>query len=220
MRIFGPVVKLAQMPPPSQKRLRLPAFVMSVVMGMAVAAPHMGYAQNLGQVISPILIVDRERLFTDSSFGQSILATLNQAGAQLEAETRVIVTDLEAEELNLSALRSTLPADEFRALAEAFDIKVQQLRLERSAAEEQHLLEIETARVTFLEKINPILASLMQEAGAFVLMERRSVVLSANSIEVTARAIARIDVVFAAGTLLETTPEIPVDEDAPAEGGE
>lgn len=168
-------------------------------------APRSAGAQDLGQVISSILVVDREKLFVESAFGQNLLALLSERGAALAAETRQIVADLEAEELSLSQARATLSADDFRALAEVFDTKVQQLREERSLAEEAHLLEIETVRSTFLEQVNPILAALMQEAGAVVLLERRTAILSANSIDITAKAIARID-----ATLM--------DEVAPGEG--
>lgn len=184
---------------------RLYAFLIMTFTALAAGVPQVVLAQDLGQILSPILIIDRERLFIESALGQSITARLNDISAGLEAETRKIIINLEAEELSLSAARSTLPAEDFRALAEAFDIKVQQLRQDRSTAEEQHLLDIEKAKATFLEQVNPILAVLMQEAGAVVLMERRNVVISANSIDITAKAISRIDTLFASGAVPDGT---------------
>lgn len=197
VRKVGSAQKLAQIP--IMKHLY--TFLLLMFMTLAAGTPQVVLAQNLGQILSPILIIDREKLFAESAFGQSIMAQLNDISAGLEAETREIVTNLEAEELNLSMARSTLPAEEFRALADAFDIKVQQLRQSRSAAEEQQLLDIEKARIVFLEQVNPILATLMQEAGAIVLMERRDVVISANSIDITTKAISRIDALFARGAV-------------------
>ncbi|MCP5039110.1 MAG: OmpH family outer membrane protein [Rhodobacteraceae bacterium] len=154
-------------------------------------------AQDLGQIISPILIIDRERLFSESNFGKGVAALLSEERDRLEAETRLIEAELEAEELALTEARATLSQEEFRASADAFDAKVQMLRAERDDAQEKLVAQIEEAQLRFLEQVNPILARLMQEAGASILMDRRAVIFSATSIDITAQAIARIDAALA-----------------------
>ena len=58
---------------------------------------------------------------------------LKREGAELATENRRIEADLEAEEQELTELRNTLPAGEFRLLADAFDAKVQETRAAQAA---------------------------------------------------------------------------------------
>ena len=92
-----------------------------------------------------------------------------------------------------------LPVEEFRALADAFDEKVQQNReaQERKAVALNQMVEV--ARVQFLEAARPILGALMAESGAGVILERSSVFLSANATDITDEAIQRIDAVIGEG---------------------
>ena len=91
-------------------------------------------------------------------------------------------------------------AENFRVLADAFDEKVQGTRTEQLNKTKALNSQIDTQRVTFLNAAAPILQNLMREAGASVLMERRSVVLSMAAADITAAAIARIDSVLGNGS--------------------
>ncbi len=167
------------------------------------------FGQEFGQVVSTILVVDREKLFVESAFGKSITTFLTAERSRLEAETRQIEAELEVEEQALTEIRDSLSPEEFRAQADAFDARVQTLREERDIAQEQLRLQIEKAQLNFLEQVTPILAVLMQEAGASVLVDRRVVLISAASIDITAEAISRIDAAFAeaSGGSGQTTPD-------------
>ncbi len=145
-------------------------------------------AQDLGRIVSPILVIDSERLFTDSAFGRRVSATL-------EAER----TRLEAEELALTEKRPSLTAEEFRALADAFDAKVQNLREEREAAQQQFVQKLEAERQAFFQEVVPILFTLGQELGAVAILDHRVVVLPLADIDVTALAIERVDGVLGGG---------------------
>ena len=150
-------------------------------------------AQEFGQIVSQILVVDHDRLFRDSAFGQNISKVLGEERALQEAETRRIEAELVAEELALTEARADLSIEDFRTRADAFDTKVQALRSERDLAQGQLVERIEQAQQAFSEQVTPILAALMREAGATVLLDMRMVLLSANHIDITDQAIARID---------------------------
>ncbi|MEM9973845.1 MAG: OmpH family outer membrane protein [Pseudomonadota bacterium] len=151
---------------------------------------------------SPVLVLDPERLFEQSVWGQQALARIEAESAALVAENRRIEAELIAEERALTEQRLTLSVEEFRALADTFDEKVQRLRAEQDAKtrEVQSLREEEQER--FFALIAPILSDLVRSRGATVVLDRRSVFLAASAADITEEAIAAVD-----AQLGQTTPE-------------
>lgn len=142
---------------------------------------------------SPVLIVEPERLFSQSAFGQRVGAQLEAEGAAIAAENRRIEAELTDEERALTERRPSLPAAEFRALADAFDEKVEALRREQDAKARSLGARTEAFRRQFLNAAQPVLVQLMREAGAAVIVERRAVFLSADAVDITDIAVERID---------------------------
>ncbi|MBW4708773.1 OmpH family outer membrane protein [Roseobacter sp. YSTF-M11] len=158
------------------------------------------HAQRLGPVQSPILTIDSERLFADSDYGKRTVEDFEARGADLAAENRRIEEELSAEERMLTDKRPTMAPKDFRVLADAFDEKVQSTRRQQDAKNRDLNLALEERRVVFLNAAAPVLEQLMREAGAAVVMERRSVFLSANAIDITREAIERLNEVLGDGT--------------------
>jgi Skp family chaperone for outer membrane proteins len=187
------------------------------------AAPAPTSAQD-GQLIrSPVLSLDQDRMFAVSAFGQRIEAELQADGSLLEAENRRIEAELEAEEKDLTARRPAMSADAFRALADAFDTKVQRIRNEQTAKARALGLRTEEAQRQFIEAARPVLEQMMVDAGAVVIIDPRSVVMSRAAIDVTEEAIRRINANIGDGTgeampqdLSPDSPARPATPDAPA----
>ena len=187
------------------------------VLALVVAAGAAGAQQGPGQVQSPILTLDQERLFTGSRAAEQISQEIEQKAGELAAENRSIEAELVAEELDLTTRRATLPVAEFRALADAFDEKVQRIRTEQDAKARELQQLREQQRQTFLRRISPILAEIVRERGALAVLGRRTVQLSADSIDITDEAISRINAaldggvdLFPPGTVNDPAPELPV----------
>ncbi|MEM9576777.1 MAG: OmpH family outer membrane protein [Pseudomonadota bacterium] len=144
-------------------------------------------------VASPILTIDSDRLFEDSAFGRQIIAEIEQLGAALSAENRQIEEDLTREERELTELRPTMNPEEFRTLADAFDAKVTETRRTQDAKSRAMNSKLEERRVVFLNAAAPVLEQLMREAGAAVVLERRSVFISSNAVDITLIAIERLN---------------------------
>ena len=142
---------------------------------------------------SPVLTVDSERLFSESQFGQRVALALEEAGREVQIENDRIAADLEAEELELTKQREILTPEEFRELATAFDAKAERIRGEREEALRSLNRRLDEERREFLSAAIPILQEIMLEAGAAVVLEQRSVFISARAIDITAMAIERID---------------------------
>lgn len=145
---------------------------------------------------SPILTVDPGRLLRATVIGQRLAQALEDESRALDAENQRIVAELRAEELLLTEQRPTMERTEFAALAEEFDQRVQAARLAQDAKQtalEQKAAEQERA---LLREIQPVLAQIMVDTGAAVIVESGSVLLSARSVDVTDLAIARINASF------------------------
>ena len=163
--------------------------------GLALAqdAPAVDAAQG---PTSAILTLDQDQLFAESAFGKASLDRERAATLALDVENKQIEAALIAEEQDLTTRRATLPADEFAALATAFDIKVERIRGEQDAKFRALSQIREEDRKAFLRAIVPVLGELMGEKGAVAILEKSSVILSLTAIDVTDEAIARVDAVL------------------------
>ncbi|MFD2739371.1 OmpH family outer membrane protein [Sulfitobacter aestuarii] len=157
-----------------------------------------------GSIVSPILTIDSDRVFQESAFGRRVAQEIEQKSAALSAENRQIEADLEAEEKILTEKRNAMTPEKFREAADAFDQKVQKIR-QAQAAKSRELNQIfGDERGVFLNAAAPVLERLMADAGAAVVLDLRSVFVSANAIDITDEAIDRLDETLGRGT--DVTP--------------
>jgi len=176
------------------------ACIAAAFLGIATPA----HTQTLqAPVQSPVLTVDSDRLYAESAFGRQTSREIEALGAILSEENRRIEEELVAEEQALTDQRASMEPADFRDLADAFDAKVQEIRRQQDAKTRELNQLLEERQVAFLNAAAPILQQLMREAGAAVILERRSIFLSANAVDITQLAINRLN---AAGiTVPDTT---------------
>lgn len=166
----------------------LPAALIAVLL----AGPAAGQTPQL-EIPPPVLTIDAERILDESAFGRNLSAEFEARARALAAENREIEQMLLSEERDLTERRPELPPDEFRALADAFDEKVQRLRAQQDEKERELAGFRENERQRLLGEIVPILSEIVRERRALVILDRRDVFLSADSIDITDEAIRRID---------------------------
>ncbi|EBA17727.1 hypothetical protein RSK20926_18352 [Roseobacter sp. SK209-2-6] len=155
--------------------------------------PNLGSDLQFGAPQSGVLTIEPERLFVESAFGKRVIAEIEAEGAVLTAENRRIEAELRQEEQDLTVRRPEMEPEAFRALADAFDAKVQETR----RLQQEKLLEIsqirDDARVEFALASKPILEQIMREAGAGAILDLSAVFIAADSVDVTDLAIDQID---------------------------
>ena len=157
---------------------------------------------------SQVLTVNQQRLFEESSFGKDSLTRLAADSRSLQTEIRKIESDLEIEERMLTQRRSTMPPDEFMPIASAFDEKVEKIRAAWGAKDRDLKRQREEDQRKFFESAVPILAELMQDMGAVLLVDHASVILSLDRIDITNIAIVRVN-----ERLAKTPPASPAATD-------
>lgn len=183
-------------------RAAIAAMLIATGAGMGGAA-----AQTIGTVISPVLTIESDRLFVESAFGQRVAREIEAEEAVLRAENRKIEAELAEEEKRLTEERPTMSPQDFRAVADAFDERVEFLRREQDKKALAIGQQRDEEQRVFFTSAQPILSEIMRESQAALIVEKRSVFLSTNSIDITSRAIERIDATLGEGVSAQDTPE-------------
>ncbi len=166
-----------------------------------------------------ILIVNKERVVEASAPAESLRATERRIRARLEAELVRVKSELEAEELELTRLRDTLPREEFQARAVAFDRRV---RHEREAAQRRGTLLlnfVSEAQNALRSALPRVLEQLRRDRGATLLLDAGAALAADPDADVTDEAIRRYDAAME-GVSFDpprelAAPEPPPDDDPP-----
>jgi Skp family chaperone for outer membrane proteins len=197
----------------------------SLALSLAVAAFGQVAVPALGQDVpqGSILTIDQERLFAETEFGKSVIRREEAAARALEAENARIEAELIAEEQELTDRRPTLSAEEFSALAAAFDAKVVRIRSAQDAKARELSRVRDTDRQDFVRTTIPVLGDLLIEKKAVAIIDKSAIILSLTAIDVTDAAVDKVDAALRArdgrdGALPDA--EAPVAGNAGPDGSE
>ena len=142
---------------------------------------------------SVLFTVDLDKLLRASNFGKSIIRANNSARKALQNENEKLEAELLSEEKELSNLRKSLSADDFRIKAIEFDEKVTNIRRQQSEKEKSLVEGARKEEAVFLKQIYPLLYELLSQRGGSVLVDQRNVILWDNSVDLTDDAIEVIN---------------------------
>ncbi|WP_371154063.1 OmpH family outer membrane protein [Jannaschia sp. 2305UL9-9] len=182
------------------------------------AQSQQGSTPAIGLPQRAVVVLDRDALFAQSQFGRRVTADIEDASSALSAENRRIEAELESEEQALTERRETVPTDEFRQLASAFDTRVVGIRRAQDAKSRAIQQQSDRAQSLFFEQASPILVALAREIGALVILDRRIVIASADQVDITTLALSRIDEALGDGAGLiqpqapERRPDVPAQQ--------
>ncbi len=161
-----------------------------------------GATQTLGVPVSPILTINSDRLFSESMFGERVRLEIEAEESILRAENRQMEAQLVEEEKQLTSKRKDMTPEDFRAVANAFDMRVEEIRKfqEKKASEISQLRE--SQEISFVSAARPVLEALMRETSASVILEQRTILMSTSMVDITDEAISRLNVAIGDGTQL------------------
>ena len=147
-----------------------------------------------------VLIIDSERLYFETLYGRRLARDLAQRAAEVQAENDRIVQTLTEEERSLTQRRPSMTPEAFRAEADAFDEKVQEVRRARDAKNSELQAASARARAEFEERVQSVIVDVMLDRGALMVMDQRNVILSVRAANITDDVIVRIDAALGDGT--------------------
>jgi Skp family chaperone for outer membrane proteins len=168
-------------------------YVFFSVLFICVTNFSYGQSYPIYQKLSAIAVLDQESLFTKAEWGKNILKNVEDRVTKLAAENRLIESELEQEELNLTKVRKNISKIEFDILAINFDGKVKKIRDEQSIKQREINMYLNENKKLFFEKITPILLSYIDELGIEVLLNKDTVALASLGSDITTSAINRIN---------------------------
>ena len=143
-----------------------------------------------------ILIVDLDRAYNSSKFGQLIRKNFQFENQSFNKENSTILESLKEEEIKLTKDRESLSPEDFAKAAAAFDtraVAIRAVRLEQIRIVDERFQGL---KPLFFERIRPIIVKIMREYDASVILEKNSVVWSLASIDITSVIVERVDKAF------------------------
>lgn len=160
-------------------------------------------AQEVGPVAPvPVLIVDMQRLKNDTAAGRDMFSKTAEIRKRIQAGIAEREQNLRKEERRLAEERGDLSPEAFRERVRAFEQQVFSNR-EFSERENRRLQQVLSRASGLLrERATAVLATIMRERGAEVLLDSTQIVLSADRLDITDEAIRRLD---------EILPEMPLE---------
>ncbi|GAA6207356.1 OmpH family outer membrane protein [Cognatishimia sp. WU-CL00825] len=182
----------------------MPKLLSAIIVGVSLLGLTATFAlgqQARGVVSSPILIIDSQRLYAESAFGQRVQREQEASIAILSAENRKIEAELAAEELQLTEKRSAMVPANFRKVADAFDLRVQDIRDIQDGKEVEIARAAERERARFFQSLGPVMDSVLRESGAVLIMEKRSTFAHSQALLITDLVLARINQTLGDGAI-------------------
>lgn len=168
--------------------------ILAICTMLALSGPVFAQPLSIGRVEGPpIVILNQERLFSESLFGQRVQAELEAASAALSRQNRELEAALLEEEQSLTAQRATMSAEDFRPLAEEFDTRVEEIRAVQAERLRRLTAQADGAEQLFIQLTTPILRDLLTEIGAAAVLDSRVVIYVGEGGDVTDLALRRVN---------------------------
>jgi outer membrane protein len=182
--------------------------VVIAILGMTAVLSKSALAQDGAQLPTVVMaIVDIQKIMRESAASVSIRDQIDQVRSEYQSELDAKEERLRATDEDLQRQRAILAPEAFEEKRKAFEEEVLGVQRDvqgRNAAIEQ---TIGDATSKIREKLIPILADIMEDRGASVLVDKGQVLVSDKSLEVTITALSRLNKV-----LPEVIVEIPEAE--------
>jgi Skp family chaperone for outer membrane proteins len=158
--------------------------ITTLIISFAISICNFSFAETSYPNTS-IAIIDLNLILTDSKAAKS--ATKQFEEIQKETEAEVIKSDKNMlEERNkLIEQQSVIAPEAFELKAKDYEQKLQAYQVEKQKKLGKLEGALQKARNEILEYVKPILETLSQEMGVTVILEKNSVLLSANNMDLT-----------------------------------
>jgi len=162
----------------------------------ALAVTSDAMAQRRGQ--SSIVVIDSQRVLTESAIGRDMQAKLQQVRTQINGEAQALVPERQSIEQEAQRLQGTLrnqSAEQIRNNAQAQALGQRQQQLQQRAAGLQG--DLQCSELLAIREINrlvqPVVRSVMQSRGAGIVLDASNVTEFAPENDITATVIQQLD---------------------------
>jgi len=169
----------------------LPKLILAGLVGVALlsSAP----AANAQTAAASILVVDTVKIQDQSSAAKSMQTQMQEFEKKLQAQAKSAEEKLKAEEVGLKQQQTLLSPEQFDVKRREFETKVGDEQRKLQQEQQNMQAAVRDAQGTLFKALEPILKTLMTERGANMMVDRRMVLTSSDSLDVTATVIERLN---------------------------
>ncbi len=196
--------------------------LMSTVCAIAIAATAFAassdaFAQRRGQGAS-VVVLDYQRVLSESSLGRDLATKLNQVRAQVSGEAQALQPEAQSIEQEARRLQNSLRnlnAQQLSNNSEVQALSQRQQQLNARAAGLQGDLEC-TQLIALRDvrnQVDPVIRGVMQQRNAALVIDSSQAIVAADTVDITAAVIQQLD--QNAATRTANVSRRPVSECAP-----
>ena len=140
-----------------------------------------------------VAIVDLNLILSESKAAKN--ATKQFEEIQKSTEDKIIASDKKMldERNKLIEQQSVIAPEAFELKAKDYEKKLQEYQADKQNKLRKLEGVLQKARNTILEKVKPILEDISKELGVTVILEKNSVLLSANNMDITDNVIKKLN---------------------------
>ena len=140
-----------------------------------------------------IAVVDLNLILSESKAAKN--ATKQFEEIQKSTEDKIIASDKKMldERNKLIEQQSVIAPEAFELKAKDYEKKLQEYQADKQNKLRKLEGVLQKARNTILEKVKPILEDISKELGVTVILEKNSVLLSANNMDITDNVIKKLN---------------------------
>lgn len=170
------------------------AALAALALGTATALPTAAFAQAAAAQTS-IIVVDMDRVGSDSAAGKSGQTQLKSKLDSLQARGKTLADQLRSEEETLLKARqaNTMAPDAFQAKVKELQTKQNSARTELGNRENELQRSQAYVRQQIFNAVGPIVQAVMRERGASIVLAREAALAVSPTLDVTAEVIRRLD---------------------------
>lgn len=169
----------------------------AIVAAAFVAAPD-ALAQRRNNNANNVVILNYQRVLTETAMGRDMATKLQGVGAQLQTEAQALAPERQSIEQEAQRLQNTLrnqSAEQIRNNPAAQALAQRQQQFQARAAALQGDMECTQAIALrdFGAQVTPIVRSVMESRGATVVLDSNNVQLAADAADITNTVIQQLD---------------------------
>jgi len=152
------------------------------------------YDRAEAQVMIPvILVINRAQLLNDSEAGKNVAVQAETLRDAIVSELQVAFDALNKEQEELIAQQAVLAPEVLQERVQKLQVKRQDFQVEQQIKNREYQASVARATNEIGKVLEPILADIIRERSATMLIDKSMLVFSTPDIDVTAEAMKRLN---------------------------
>ena len=143
--------------------------------------------------LTSIGVIDLNYILTNSKASIDASKQIEKIQKNVEEELKILEDDIISERERLIEQQSVMAPDAFEEKVKDFEKKVQNSQINRQESARKLELMVQQARSTILDELKPILIEHSEEEGITVILEKNTVILSSDEMDMTSAVMKKLD---------------------------